>query len=131
FFLSSRRRHTRSKRDWSSDVCSSDLILSAYPKTSSSAKRNIVRSEALSEPKSDSHFAMSGAVKASRGIAPPLVSPSTSSESGSENSAVHGRSGGSSLILIQAYSEGAHVAGGESLRYCAPVLIRRPAARAG
>src|SRR5699024_11706442 len=23
----SRRRHTRSKRDWSSDVCSSDLIL--------------------------------------------------------------------------------------------------------
>src|SRR5699024_12014440 len=28
FFYSSRRRHTRSKRDWSSDVCSSDLI---YP----------------------------------------------------------------------------------------------------
>src|SRR5438067_7167420 len=27
FFFSSRRRHTRSKRDWSSDVCSSDLCL--------------------------------------------------------------------------------------------------------
>src|SRR5699024_11762502 len=27
FFFSSRRRHTRSKRDWSSDVCSSDLYL--------------------------------------------------------------------------------------------------------
>src|SRR5699024_11691749 len=26
FFFSSRRRHTISKRDWSSDVCSSDLI---------------------------------------------------------------------------------------------------------
>src|SRR6266704_6156511 len=26
-FFSSRRRHTRSKRDWSSDVCSSDLQL--------------------------------------------------------------------------------------------------------
>src|SRR5699024_11998327 len=26
-FCSSRRRHTRSKRDWSSDVCSSDLSL--------------------------------------------------------------------------------------------------------
>src|SRR5699024_11225455 len=26
-FFSSRRRHTRSKRDWSSDVCSSDLFL--------------------------------------------------------------------------------------------------------
>src|SRR5699024_11815936 len=29
FFFSSRRRHTRSKRDWSSDVCSSDLLVSA------------------------------------------------------------------------------------------------------
>src|SRR5690625_7847094 len=27
FFVSSRRRHTRWPRDWSSDVCSSDLIL--------------------------------------------------------------------------------------------------------
>src|SRR5438874_12810398 len=27
FFVSSRRRHTRSLRDWSSDVCSSDLCL--------------------------------------------------------------------------------------------------------
>src|SRR5699024_12207488 len=26
--FSSRRRHTRSKRDWSSDVCSSDLVVS-------------------------------------------------------------------------------------------------------
>src|SRR5207247_7321121 len=34
FFFSSRRRHTRSTRDWSSDVCSSDLValeLSAQP----------------------------------------------------------------------------------------------------
>src|SRR5699024_11505869 len=27
FLFSSRRRHTRSKRDWSSDVCSSDLAV--------------------------------------------------------------------------------------------------------
>src|SRR5690606_39975150 len=27
FFFSSRRRHTRFSRDWSSDVCSSDLFL--------------------------------------------------------------------------------------------------------
>src|SRR5699024_2886446 len=26
FFFASRRRHARSKRDWSSDVCSSDLV---------------------------------------------------------------------------------------------------------
>src|SRR2546429_4667912 len=28
FFFSSRRRHTRCSRDWSSDVCSSDLVKS-------------------------------------------------------------------------------------------------------
>src|SRR5690606_40792209 len=27
FFFSSRRRHTRFSRDWSSDVCSSDLLV--------------------------------------------------------------------------------------------------------
>src|SRR5207249_9207211 len=31
FFFSSRRRHTRSKRDWSSDVCSSDLNFVTVP----------------------------------------------------------------------------------------------------
>src|SRR2546428_851903 len=31
FFFSSRRRHTRSDRDWSSDVCSSDLDLPVRP----------------------------------------------------------------------------------------------------
>src|SRR5690606_39382561 len=30
FFFSSRRRHTRFSRDWSSDVCSSDLALGSY-----------------------------------------------------------------------------------------------------
>src|SRR5438105_6657729 len=32
FFFSSRRRHTRSTRDWSSDVCSSDLAV-GLPRT--------------------------------------------------------------------------------------------------
>src|SRR5690625_6836939 len=31
FFFSSRRRHTRWPRDWSSDVCSSDLKAVAHP----------------------------------------------------------------------------------------------------
>src|SRR5690606_41862959 len=30
FFFSSRRRHTRFSRDWSSDVCSSDLSLDDF-----------------------------------------------------------------------------------------------------
>src|SRR5699024_11281892 len=37
FFFSSRRRHTRSKRDWSSDVCSSDLSHSMRVSTSASS----------------------------------------------------------------------------------------------
>src|SRR5215467_4642418 len=31
FFFSSRRRHTRLQGDWSSDVCSSDLLGSPFP----------------------------------------------------------------------------------------------------
>src|SRR5256884_7407871 len=38
FFFSSRRRHTRCSRDWSSDVCSSDLILIRGGKSASSAR---------------------------------------------------------------------------------------------
>src|SRR3989442_5023583 len=30
FFFSSRRRHTRCGRDWSSDVCSSDLFVAGF-----------------------------------------------------------------------------------------------------
>src|SRR5690606_39735252 len=30
FFFSSRRRHTRFSRDWSSDVCSSDLVFTGF-----------------------------------------------------------------------------------------------------
>src|SRR5260370_11482090 len=30
FFFSSRRRHTRFKCDWSSDVCSSDLLVEQF-----------------------------------------------------------------------------------------------------
>src|SRR5215208_1991006 len=38
-FFSSRRRHTRCPRDWSSDVCSSDLALLAVLETLSPAER--------------------------------------------------------------------------------------------
>src|SRR2546429_9766177 len=39
FFFSSRRRHTRCSRDWSSDVCSSDLLLAGLAGPSSRSKR--------------------------------------------------------------------------------------------
>src|SRR5256885_5100423 len=39
FFFSSRRRHTRLQGDWSSDVCSSDLIAVAPRKNTWSAGR--------------------------------------------------------------------------------------------
>src|SRR5256885_10418968 len=52
FFFSSRRRHTRLQGDWSSDVCSSDLIPSLLHKTRSateavSAMRKRGRSKAI------------------------------------------------------------------------------------
>src|SRR5690349_23826215 len=37
FFFSSRRRHTRSLRDWSSDVCSSDLVPKIVPREARTA----------------------------------------------------------------------------------------------
>src|SRR6266511_4559478 len=42
FFFSSRRRHTRFSRDWSSDVCSSDLFsLPATGEELERAKENV------------------------------------------------------------------------------------------
>src|SRR2546429_6135536 len=40
FFFSSRRRHTRCSRDWSSDVCSSDLLLGATAHHAAGAGRS-------------------------------------------------------------------------------------------
>src|SRR5699024_6142434 len=41
FLFSSRRRHTRSKRDWSSDVCSSDLFKANIDDLRESPSKNI------------------------------------------------------------------------------------------
>src|SRR5690606_41046633 len=50
FFFSSRRRHTRFSRDWSSDVCSSDLVsdLTGYQPTANKpvVGKNLFRTEA-------------------------------------------------------------------------------------
>src|SRR5690349_24113419 len=45
FFFSSRRRHTRSLRDWSSDVCSSDLSLKTRGLTGKVALRRAFASD--------------------------------------------------------------------------------------
>src|SRR5688572_5744689 len=44
FFFSSRRRHTRFDCDWSSDVCSSDLVI---PIGNTAAKQDVVVARAL------------------------------------------------------------------------------------
>src|SRR5699024_11446738 len=41
--FSSRRRHTRSKRDWSSDVCSSDLVVAAGQGAGDGHHKDLVR----------------------------------------------------------------------------------------
>src|SRR5690349_25116239 len=51
FFFSSRRRHTRSLRDWSSDVCSSDLRSADIGATVSSIRHRAQRRlDAFNEP---------------------------------------------------------------------------------
>src|SRR5437016_10111754 len=47
FFFSSRRRHTRLVSDWSSDVCSSDLVLLDLPHT----KRPLQSRQVTSRPR--------------------------------------------------------------------------------
>src|SRR6266436_622875 len=47
FFFSSRRRHTRCSRDWSSDVCSSDLDEWLYPSLNHGT---VVKLSAAGEP---------------------------------------------------------------------------------
>src|SRR5690606_40094921 len=49
FFFSSRRRHTRFSRDWSSDVCSSDLELNF------NMVQNLLLGEALFELNDDAY----------------------------------------------------------------------------
>src|SRR2546429_1383865 len=48
FFFSSRRRHTRCSRDWSSDVCSSDLLLGRV--SSSQMNAELSRAQAVVVP---------------------------------------------------------------------------------
>src|SRR5207249_2280801 len=48
FFFSSRRRHTRSKRDWSSDVCSSDLeVMRTRELAAAASSRVLITSPSL------------------------------------------------------------------------------------
>src|SRR2546430_16911721 len=55
FFFSSRRRHTRFDCDWSSDVCSSDLVRQGrYSFGRKSAAHSKVRGEADYVPKKNS-----------------------------------------------------------------------------
>src|SRR5256885_8999072 len=43
FFFSSRRRHTRLQGDWSSDVCSSDLICARWPRGAAALRESAQR----------------------------------------------------------------------------------------
>src|SRR5216684_3045659 len=47
FFFSSRRRHTRCSRDWSSDVCSSDLVCYTKPSRYNWMLQYYLRAEGL------------------------------------------------------------------------------------
>src|SRR3712207_4778577 len=73
YFFSSRRRHTRYWRDWSSDVCSSDLGISAS-RSPSVAESRITSSSSFACQISQSlrHRASASGESGSRSIGPPL-----------------------------------------------------------
>src|SRR5260221_8681154 len=87
FFFSSRRRHTRSLCDWSSDVCSSDLfrrpvesclpLVPADPATRSARVPTIAAPHAPPAPGSNAHAA-------ARGIPAPPASRSEERRVGKE-----------------------------------------------
>src|SRR5699024_12210639 len=56
FCLSSRRRHTRSKRDWSSDVCSSDLKNKGISVTQATISRDIKELKLIKVPAADGGY---------------------------------------------------------------------------
>src|SRR5699024_11316480 len=69
FFFSSRRRHTRSKRDWSSDVCSSDLIV--FPSSSIPSiktRRNVEETKCATAMLSTSFHPYNRSPEGKRGI---------------------------------------------------------------
>src|SRR2546426_8172014 len=51
FFFSSRRRHTRLQGDWSSDVCSSDLVYFGYGTNKDGILQIVDRAKLLSGPR--------------------------------------------------------------------------------
>src|SRR5438034_7974524 len=56
FFFSSRRRHTRSLCDWSSDVCSSDLIVArTFERPFSKPRKCARRSTWMPNVRDDAH----------------------------------------------------------------------------
>src|SRR5207253_5613727 len=60
FFFSSRRRHTRWPRNWSSDVCSSDLLFGLAPQVSRLGQRpEVARSRLADGP---GHLDLAGVV---------------------------------------------------------------------
>src|SRR3989440_492578 len=61
FFFSSRRRHTRSDRDWSSDVCSSDLVCREHHALPARRRIHVNHEYADEQVKHDAHDRQAGA----------------------------------------------------------------------
>src|SRR5437870_7559270 len=79
FFFSSRRRHTRWPRDWSSDVCSSDLTAS-----SSSTRRIVALALAAGATPGADLSSFAGSIPSTRGKRRRNVAPRPGSLSRSE-----------------------------------------------
>src|ERR1035438_8496420 len=72
-FFSSRRRHTRCLSDWSSDVCSSDLIESPNPRPGPIVFVRQIQNGPLPQPRGIAHVAVQ--LREPFGIAPGSPNP--------------------------------------------------------
>src|SRR5256884_7665697 len=77
FFFSSRRRHTRCSRDWSSDVCSSDLAMvdGVYQDIAEALKPGVKESEIVALATSRLYQMGSDCVEAINSISGERCSP--------------------------------------------------------
>src|SRR5690554_4238751 len=67
FFFSSRRRHTRCGRDWSSDVCSSDLLKGDSQQRGAWGEAQLQRTLEMSGLMKDAHYEVQSSFKDAEG----------------------------------------------------------------
>src|SRR5256885_10578120 len=81
FFFSSRRRHTRLQGDWSSDVCSSDLLSAPVAKLAIDSQENLARRKRVEAALASTHEELERSTRFSADASHQLKTPVTDRKS--------------------------------------------------